>query len=171
MYKKIIGIIAIATTVCIVKETVKSAVTERVNGHVRVIDGDTLEVSGQHVRLYGIDAFEKKQTCFVGGVSWPCGETATKAMIGVINNRDVSCEGTQHDRYNRLIGKCSVGNIDLSAFMVSQGWALAYREYSMDYVTEEQTARENSRGAWRGQFVEPWVWRKQKHPTQKGDSF
>ena len=46
--------------------------------------------------------------------------------------------------------------------MVAEGWALAYRQYSDDYVEEEQAARAGHKGLWRGVFVAPWEWRKGK---------
>ena len=44
--------------------------------------------------------------------------------------------------------------------MVRQGWALAYRKYSTAYVTDEEAARANGAGIWRGDFVPPWHWRR-----------
>jgi endonuclease YncB( thermonuclease family) len=44
--------------------------------------------------------------------------------------------------------------------MVDQGWALAYRRYSMDYVDEENAAASTHRGIWRGSFMPPWEWRR-----------
>ncbi len=44
--------------------------------------------------------------------------------------------------------------------MVSEGWALAYRKYSKDYVAAEDAAREAGKGLWRGKFVPPWDWRR-----------
>ena len=46
--------------------------------------------------------------------------------------------------------------------MVLNGWALAYRKYSLDYANQEQTARDTRRGIWRGEFVPPWDWRQGK---------
>ena len=45
------------------------------------------------------------------------------------------------------------------AWLVAQGWALAYRQYSQAYVDEEEVARAARRGIWRGNFVAPWDWR------------
>ena len=44
--------------------------------------------------------------------------------------------------------------------MVRNGWALAYRRYSMDYVDDEAAARQARVGMWRGKFVAPWEWRR-----------
>ena len=55
-----------------------------------------------------------------------------------------------------------VGGPELNAWLVSEGWALAYRRYSTDYVAEEQAAKEARRGLWRGEFIAPWEWRRGK---------
>ena len=52
------------------------------------------------------------------------------------------------------------GGGDLNAWMVTEGWAFAYRRYSLDYVDEESRARAAKRGVWRGEVVAPWEWRK-----------
>ena len=49
------------------------------DGQARVIDGDTLVVSGQHIRLDGIDAPETKQVCQRDG-DWRCGLAATEDL-------------------------------------------------------------------------------------------
>ena len=44
--------------------------------------------------------------------------------------------------------------------MVFQGWALAYRQFSTDYVDQENVAKNAQTGVWRGEFVPPWEWRR-----------
>jgi endonuclease YncB( thermonuclease family) len=44
--------------------------------------------------------------------------------------------------------------------MVREGWAIAYRYYSKDYVNEEEIAKAKKKGIWQGSFVEPYIWRK-----------
>ena len=61
-----------------------------------------------------------------------------------------------------MIGRCYVQGDDIEAWMVLNGWALAYRRFSTEYVDEELTAREARRGLWRGDFVPPWEWRRGK---------
>jgi endonuclease YncB( thermonuclease family) len=50
----------------------------------------------------------------------------------------------------------SPNGVDIGRRLVSAGWALAYRRYSMDYVAAEDEARRAKRGMWRGTFVKPW---------------
>ena len=46
--------------------------------------------------------------------------------------------------------------------MVLEGWAVAYRRYSNDFVPDEEAARAAKRGIWRSSFVLPWEWRAQR---------
>ena len=55
---------------------------------------------------------------------------------------------------------CRVAGADVNAWMVSHGWAVAYRRYSTDYVSHETGAKAARRGLWRGDFVEPSRWRR-----------
>ncbi len=79
-----------------------------------------------------------------------------------IARRPVTCEDLDRDRYKRIIGRCAVGGEDLEKWMVANGWALAYRRYSLDYVAEEADARAVRRGIWAGEFIPPWEWRRGK---------
>jgi hypothetical protein len=68
------------------------------------------------------------------------------------------------DRYGRVVAVCKIGGIDLNAEMVRAGFALAFRKYSLDYVEDEDDARQAKRGLWSGQFDPPWVWRAHGEP-------
>lgn len=134
--------------------------TADVSGRASVVDGDTIEVAGERVRLHGIDAPESRQLCSVGGSDWRCGESAALALADEADGRTVVCKGDQRDRYGRIIAVCFAGQTDLNAMMVREGLALAYRQYSKDYVGEEEAARVASMGVWRSSFIEPWKWRR-----------
>ena len=125
---------------------------------VRVIDADTVDVDGTRFRLHGIDAPETRQTCRAMGRTWNCGAAATEALKA--RAEGMSCAGGETDRFGRTIGTCSAGGIDLNAWLVANGWALAYRQFSDEYVDEEAQARANRLGMHRGQFVDPWDWRR-----------
>ncbi len=58
--------------------------------------------------------------------------------------------------------RCTVAGEDLEKWMVANGWALAYRRYSLDYIDEEAEAQAARRGIWAGEFVKPWKWRRGK---------
>ncbi len=103
-----------------------------VAGVASVIDGDSLEVAGERIRLHGIDAPESRQHCRLDGKPWQCGKDAANALADKIGRRPVRCEDLGRDRYKRIIARCTVAGEDMGAWMVSQGWALAYRRYSHD---------------------------------------
>ncbi len=132
-----------------------------INGPARVIDGDTIEVAGQRIRLHGIDAPESKQRCRAGRSEIECGKEATKVLRRIIARKSVTCEERDVDRYGRIVAVClNSDGEDINAAMVAQGWALAYRQFSNDYVDQEGEAREAGLGMWRGRFVAPWDWRR-----------
>jgi len=130
-----------------------------ITGKPRVVDGDTLAFENQRVRLHGIDAPESKQTCTANGKPWNCGEEATFALSYLVGNHWIRCEERDTDRYGRIVAVCYAGPHDLNARMVSDGWAMAYRRYSTDYVAEEGEAKAAGAGIWRGDFMPPWRWR------------
>ncbi|MBM3952582.1 MAG: thermonuclease family protein [Rhodospirillales bacterium] len=126
-----------------------------------IIDGDTVEIHGQRIRLYGIDAPESRQTCKRNGDDWRCGKDAAFALADKIAQKPVECEPKgKPDRYKRTVAVCRLNGEDLNAWMVSEGWALAYRQYSLDYVPQENEAKEAKRGIWASEFVPPWEWRR-----------
>ncbi|WP_309572033.1 thermonuclease family protein [Deinococcus sp.] len=130
-----------------------SAVT--VSGPARVLDGDTLDITGTRIRLYGIDAPEHDQTCRRAGKTYACGQEATSALRGLLGTRAVACARRDTDRYGRTVAVCRVNGTDVNGWMVSQGHALAYREYSTDYVPQESAARAAKRGLHAGTYVNP----------------
>ena len=137
-------------------------------GRASVIDGDTLEIHGQRIRLHGIDAPEGAQLCYRDEQPWPCGRRAAFALADHIGSRAVSCEQRDLDRYGRIVAACLAGGEDLGAWMVRQGWALAYRRYSLDYVRDEENARGGRAGLWSGTFTPPWEWRRGERHAPSG---
>ncbi len=74
----------------------------------------------------------------------------------------MTCEALGLGRYERIIGRCTVAGEDIGAWMVSEGLALAYRRYSLEYVDDEAEAQAPRRGIWATEFVKPWEWRRGK---------
>lgn len=103
-----------------------------------VTDGDSLVVSGQRIRLHGIDAPETKQICADG---WPAGSLATTRLQAVVSGRSVVCEKRDQDRYGRTVAVCRANGEDLGAILVREGLAWAFVRYSRDYVELEARAK------------------------------
>ena len=129
-------------------------------GVASIIDGDTLEIHGQRIRLHGIDAPESGQSCEKDGKQYRCGQQAALALANKISRATIRCEQRDIDRYQRVVAVCRRGAEDLNSWMVRQGWAIAYRKYSRDYVDDESAAQSAKAGIWAGRFIEPPKWRR-----------
>ena len=131
-----------------------------VEGAARVIDGDTIDVAGERVRLEGIDAPEFKQECRTAdGRSWPAGKIAATTLERWIRGRKVSCTGAGRDRYGRLLGHCVADGVDLNQKLVEHGLAWAFVKYSQVHVAIERTARAGDRGDWAATCETAWNYR------------
>ena len=129
-------------------------------GKAKIIDGDTIHISNYKIRLHAIDAPEMKQKCTNNGKKWSCGLESTRFLKNLIGNDQIYCETNGQDKYKRYIGVCYKNNIDLNSEMVINGWAIAYKYYSLDYINEEKVAKSKKVGIWIGQFEEPYLFRK-----------
>jgi endonuclease YncB( thermonuclease family) len=139
----------------------QSALTKDLVGRASVIDGDTLDIHGQRIRLWGVDAPESGQQCHIAGKPWRCGQQAALSLSDLIGKQTVACVERDRDRYGRIVAKCSVAAQDVGAWLVSNGWALDYSNYSEGHYSSHQASAASARlGIWRGQFDKPWEWRR-----------
>lgn len=119
-------------------------------------DGDSLTVGGTSVRLFGIDAPEFGQMCNRAGGPWPCGQAASDHLRNLVTGREVRCVPVGIDDFDRTLARCStISGVDINRGMVASGNAVAFRRYSMDYVSAEDAARNAKRGLWSGTFDMP----------------
>jgi endonuclease YncB( thermonuclease family) len=132
-----------------------------ISGPARIIDGDTIQIGQERIRFHGIDAPESKQTCQRDSIQYACGRDAAAALRAMIGAQAVTCTPKDVDRYHRIVAICYVAGRDLNRTMVEQGWAVAYRQYSTDYVDAEDQAKAGKRGLWAGEFISPWQYRRQ----------
>jgi endonuclease YncB( thermonuclease family) len=154
--------IAITFVACLACSLAQAA---DLSGVPRIVDGDTLAIGTTKVRLEGIDAPETDQVCVnATGVRWTCGIDAREQLAAHIG-RDISCSSSGTDVYDRTLGTCSLAGEDLNAWMVQQGWALAYVQYSSVYIHDQENARTQQRGLWQGAFIAPWDWRHRNNQT------
>ncbi|MEZ5936835.1 MAG: thermonuclease family protein [Hyphomonadaceae bacterium] len=134
---------------------------DMLSGTASVIDADTIEIHGERIRFDGIDAPESGQRCKdASGALYRCGQQAANALDTLIGDNQVSCRPKGRDRYDRMLAQCFVRGQDINRWLVARGHALAYRQYSMEYVPYEITARDEKAGMWAGDFVAPWDWRR-----------
>nr|WP_315520554.1 thermonuclease family protein [uncultured Campylobacter sp.] len=123
---------------------------------IKISDGDTIVVLNDKeqtkVRLYGIDAPEKKQNY---------GQKSRQFLASLIAGQMVEIEPKGKDRYKRTLGIVHYKGQDINAQMVLNGYAWAYVKYSRIYVDHEKIAREKKRGVWQSSDpTPPWEWRK-----------
>ena len=131
-------------------------------GKARVIDGDTIHINKDKIRLHGIDAPENNQKCIIDNNEWECGKQSTIELKKIINNQVIKCKTINTDKYNRFIAICYSNKLNINKIMVKTGWAIAYRYYSNDYVIDENYAIKNKLGIWNSKFEEPYLFRKKK---------
>ena len=168
--KKLIILIIISSIFFILTyNDVRSENINKISGFAKIVDGDTIKINSKKIRLYGIDAPEKKQKCkktyltisFMSFTKdYMCGEVSTQKLIKKINKQKLNCNILDVDRYKRLIGECFKRNINLNSWMVSNGYAVAYRKYSKKYVSDEINAKNKKLGIWQGKFEMPWDYRR-----------
>ena len=143
----------------------KDANVGEISGRARIVDGDTLEIASQKIRLAGMDAPESDQVCRdETEKAYRCGRAASEALGRIVAGQNLICRVTGTDRYRRLLAQCAItGTADVGLEMVRMGWATIYDGGPAlpGYSAAEATARRQKIGIWRGRFERPSVWRRQ----------
>ena len=127
---------------------------------IQVVDGDTIYIGNLKYRFFGIDAPEKKQICEKDNIKIQCGVIAKNVLKNKIGDKIPECIVKDKDRYQRLVAECFIGKESLSRFMVREGYAVAYTQYSKDFIDDEKYAKENKLGIWSMNFQLPSEYRK-----------
>jgi endonuclease YncB( thermonuclease family) len=142
------------------------AAAAEIRGVPKILDGDTVEIAHQRIRIFGIDAPEMEQLCLDAATQRsPCGVDARNALSTFGARRSWSCVQVDVDQYGRHVARCQVEGQDVGRWMVAQGWALAFIRYSSAYAEDEKAARSARRGLWSGAFIAPWDWRSRSTHT------
>jgi endonuclease YncB( thermonuclease family) len=136
-----------------------------ITGSAEAVDGDSVRLNGEDLRLKGIDAPELFQTCRVSGRETACGRDARAALRKLLSSGLATCIGDERDRYGRLLVVCRVRGIDVNAAMVRDGQAVSFGGYQ----AEEAEAKAAYRGLWAGEFERPRDWRV-RHPRDGGST-
>ena len=135
-------------------------------GKAIVMDGDTIKINGERIRVSGIDAPEsyfrgRKQTCIEDNKKVFCGEISKEKLIEKIGNNSVNCKIEKNkDKYKRSVGECFIKEESLSVFMVRNGYAFDWPYYSKGkFANDQEYARMNKLGFWNTKFEYPWIWK------------
>ncbi|GGF11973.1 hypothetical protein GCM10011321_00120 [Youhaiella tibetensis] len=141
---------------------------DTVSGPAKMVDGDIIMVGKQRVILWAVDAPERSQFCLIGSKKWGCYEAATRALEDILKTGDATCTLTDNkpDPFGRRYGVCKIGDTDIGAELVKQGYALAFTQQGEDYVAQQQEAEAAKIGLWRDEvkFEKPWDWRRTRTP-------
>jgi endonuclease YncB( thermonuclease family) len=140
---------------------ITNAIAADLSGQTGIIDGDTLEIHGTRIRLWGIDAPETDQLCRnQNGEHYRCGQKAANDLDAFVGRRPVACIEVDHDQYRRTVAVCTVVGVDLAEWLVKTGLALDWPQYSKDaYAAAQAEAKRANLGMWSGSFNAPWRYR------------
>lgn len=130
-----------------------------INGQAVALDGDTLEMTGQRLRLVESDAPELRQTCKRDGAEWACGAQARDQLASIIAGQEVICEGRQPAPDNALLATCRAGDVQLAEAMVGAGLAVVTPEGEATLAHLQERVKRHRLGIWAGDFDSPDVWR------------
>ena len=119
----------------------------------RVADGDTVEVlippaRKVRIRLHGVDTPEAKE---------PFSNQARTFTRVLMFGRRVTVVGKDVDRYDRLVARIAVDNVDASESIIAAGLGCTFRQYVMDPALESALARarNSQRGFWAAGAAKP----------------
>ena len=137
---------------------VAAGCTHIIQGDIRIIDADTVKIGQEKIRLSGVDAPETSQTCSCGGEKVECGKQATSALTDFVGTDKLYCKGDKRDRYGRIIGECFIrrngAELSLNQWLVANGYAVAYTQYSKKFADDEARAKEEKRGFWACEYFQ-----------------
>jgi endonuclease YncB( thermonuclease family) len=134
---------------------------------VVALDGDTIELHGKVIDLYGIDAPELGQLCVSGKHVEPCGLQAAYALQKLIDTSidPIECSPVEDEDEDDV---CRAGTDDMAHTLLVGGYVIAAKETSPGYHDAEETAKKANLGLWRMDFVSPADWREGKRlPAEK----
>ena len=129
-------------------------------GPAEAIDGGTLMVAGQTLRLEDIDAPPATLVCRDGAWKYRCGDDARNGLAAALGKGPVECVHAHPVAGGQLAALCrNETGLDIAAIQVESGWAVNDIRRSSRYIAEEARARTGGRGLWRNDFAQPELWK------------
>ena len=120
-----------------------------VGERAKVQDDGTLLVNGKTVHLFGIHIPTTQRTCRTNLRPTRCAPRAVLQLAFMIRGF-VYCDEVQRFRDRSIAAVCRTGpdRLDLAAWLLDQGWAIALPGAPFEYVALERFAQSNKRGFW-----------------------
>lgn len=87
----------------------------------RVVDGDTIRVGAERVRIFGLDCPERRA---------PGGHAATELMRALVDGHPVRLERCGRDRFGRTVARVYIGEADVAKLMIDSGHCREYCKFS-----------------------------------------
>jgi endonuclease YncB( thermonuclease family) len=143
---------------------------EEIVGKAKLIDSKTIEIDGQQIRFWGLDAPDLDQICYTKGKQqrpYRCGPAAFQKIGKMLQNQVLTCKGDERDAEGRLVAICYTYagklEIEVNEQLVLSGWTVSDPAQTERYKRFENVARRFRDGLWRSAFVMPWEWRAGNH--------
>ena len=132
-----------------------------IKGKAKVVNSDYIKIDKQTIILFGVEAMERPQKCYINNELWPCWESGVRKLEEIVDLGETICFVKGKAKMNRVFAICETQNIELNKELIRSGLALARIKQSDLYIDDQRYAKENNLGIWRGKFIEPWKWRMQ----------
>ena len=132
-----------------------------IKGKAKVVNSDYIKIDKQTIILFGVEAMERPQKCYINNELWPCWESGVRKLEEIVDLGETVCFVKGKAKMNRVFAICETQNIELNRELIRSGLALARIKQSDLYIDDQRYAKENTLGIWRGKFIEPWKWRMQ----------
>ena len=132
-----------------------------IKGKAKVVNSDYIKIDKQTIILFGVEAMERPQKCYINNELWPCWESGVRKLEEIVDLGETVCFVKGKAKMNRVFAICETQNIELNKELIRSGLALARIKQSDLYIDDQKYAKENNLGIWRGKFIEPWKWRMQ----------
>ena len=124
---------------------------------ITVVDGETLRLGDRTLRLKGLDAPGRGETCRnAGGVAFDCAAASAQALARLVNGRSIACEIQGRDSFGRGLGRCAAGGLDVNQELIAAGFAIAAPGSRGALASAEAEARQAGRGLWSSGAPEAW---------------
>lgn len=153
MLGKLSRVLVSLTLTLVALASVSATAQSLLSGRASVVDGDTLDIHGERIRLHGVDSPERDGQCKGVNVY----RKAADALDALIRDKTVSCTIVEKDRYGRTVASCKAGGVDLATEQTTSGWTRDWPRYSQGrYADAEKQARALRVGIWAEDCPEVW---------------